>query len=98
MGMHLIELIEAANARKLPTSGPNNRLIQYGVLTGYGILEEAVAKQAARLTDQILSGIEPSDLPVEAAGSSLTINLKTAEIIGLDIPDEILLQADVVIH
>jgi putative ABC transport system substrate-binding protein len=94
----LDELIEAANTRKLPTSGPNNVLIEVGVLTVYGVREEATAKQAARLADQILSGIKPADLPVETAEPYFTINLKTAEAIGLDIPDEVLLQADTIIR
>ena len=54
--------------------------------------------QAARLADQVLKGIKPGDLPVEAPEFLLNINLKTAQAIGLDIPDEILRQADKVIR
>jgi putative ABC transport system substrate-binding protein len=95
---HMAQLVEAANARKLPTSGPGEASVQAGTLIVYGIRHDAIAKQAARLTDQILSGIKPADLPVEMAETFLTINLKTAEIIGLDIPDEVLRQADTIIR
>jgi putative ABC transport system substrate-binding protein len=95
---HLVELIEAANTRKLPTSGPGDASIHAGALMVYGIRHDATAKQAARLARQILSGIKPADLPVEIADFYLTINLKTAKAIGLDIPDEALRQADTIIH
>jgi putative ABC transport system substrate-binding protein len=92
------ELIEAANTRKLPTSGPGDASIQAGALIVYGISHDATAEQAARLASQILSGIKPADLPVEIAEFYLTINLQTAEIIGLDISDEVLRQADTIIR
>jgi hypothetical protein len=44
------------------------------------------------------SSIKPANLPVETAESFLTINLKTDKIIGLDISDEILRQADTTIR
>ena len=98
VSIRVAELIEAANTRKLPTSGPGEPATKAGALIVYGIRADATAKQAARLTDQILSGIKPADLPVETAESFLTINLKTAQTIGLDIPEEILLQADTIIR
>jgi putative tryptophan/tyrosine transport system substrate-binding protein len=95
---HVAELIEIANTRKLPTSGPSNASIQDGALMVYGTRHDATAKQAARLADQILSGIKPADLPVETAESFLAINLKTAKRIGLEISDEVLRQADTIIR
>ena len=94
----LTELIEAANTRNLPTSGPSNPSLEAGALTVYGIWEEGAAKQAARLVHQIFQEVKPADLPVEMAEFYLGINLKTAEAIGLEIPDEILLQADIIIR
>jgi putative ABC transport system substrate-binding protein len=57
-----------------------------------------MGKQAARLTHQIRQGIKPADLPVEMAEVFLVINLKTAQAVGLDIPNEILLRANEVIR
>lgn len=54
--------------------------------------------QAARLAHMIRCGAKPSDLPVETSDAFLVINLKTAEKIGLHIPDEILLQAKKIIR
>jgi putative ABC transport system substrate-binding protein len=57
-----------------------------------------MGKQAARLADQICQGTKPADLPVETGEIFMTINLKTAETIELDISNEILLQADTIIR
>ena len=83
----------------LPTSAPSLTAVEDGHLTAYGMDLAASARQeAARLADQILQGTAPADLPVETAEFFSAINLKTAEAIGLDISDEVLLQADIIIR
>jgi putative ABC transport system substrate-binding protein len=90
---------EKAIDLKLPTSGPNTATVEDGALTTYGVdLTVSAKQQAARLADQIFKEIKPADLPVETAEFYLAINLKTAEAIGLDISDEILLQADIIVR
>jgi putative ABC transport system substrate-binding protein len=69
-----------------------------GAVVSYAGSFPAMGQQAARLADQILKGIKPGDLPVETAEYFLHINLQTAAAIGLDIPDEILRQADMVLR
>jgi putative ABC transport system substrate-binding protein len=83
----------------LPTSGPNVATVNDGALTAYGVdLPVAARQQAARLANQILQGTKPADLPVETAQLFSAINLKTAQAIGLDIPDDLLRQANVIIR
>jgi putative ABC transport system substrate-binding protein len=92
---HFADFVEL----QLPTSGPNPGLLEgAGALTSYGFEQTASGKQAARLADQILQGTKPADLPVETGEFSSAINLKAAEAIGLDIPDEILRQADIIVR
>jgi putative tryptophan/tyrosine transport system substrate-binding protein len=57
-----------------------------------------VGRQTARLAHQILQGTNPSDIPLEMTDSFLTVNLKTAEQIGLKIPDSVLVQAKTIIR
>ena len=57
-----------------------------------------LAKQAAGLVDKILKGNKPGDLPVETAEMALQINLKTAQALGLDIPDEFIHQAQQIVR
>jgi putative ABC transport system substrate-binding protein len=83
----------------LPTSGPNVATVNDGALTAYGVdLPVAARQQAARLANQILQGTKPADLPVETAEFFSAINLKTAQAIGLDIPDATLRQANIIIR
>jgi putative ABC transport system substrate-binding protein len=93
------ELVEAAIELQLPTSGAVVEDVKaLGVLTSYGMRLTSIGKQAARLADQILQGIKPADLPVETAEFYSAINLETAKAIGLDIPDEVLRLADIIIR
>lgn len=84
--------------RTLPLASINYSQAKAGALMGYGFESASIGEQAARLAYQILNGTRPADLPVETPEFFLTINLRTAQAIGLDIPDEILRQADHIIR
>jgi putative ABC transport system substrate-binding protein len=99
LSTRLPDLVEAATRLKLPVSGAHVGVVKtMGVLTSYGSDQILTGKQAARLADQIFQGVKPSDLPVETADFHLAINLKVAKAIDLDIPDEILRQAEIIIR
>jgi putative ABC transport system substrate-binding protein len=92
----LADILAVADARHLPTSVANVGAVEEGPLYSYAMKLESTGRQSARLADQILKGIKPADLPVETTEFFLAINLKTAEVIGLTIPDDILSQADTI--
>ena len=90
------ELSQAAIARGLPMGA--SLPLDEAILFTLAVDLFDVGKQTARLAHQIRQGEKPADLPVETSEFFLIINLKTADAIGLDIPDDILLQADTIIR
>ena len=93
MATNIAEFVRVALQRRIPLSTPHQPGVEQGALYSYGFSHIAVGRQMARLADQILHGIKPSDLPVEMAELFLSINVATAKSIGLDISDDVLRQA-----
>ena len=72
---------------------------EQGGFLGYGPRQTAVYRHVAELTNKILRGAKPSDLPVEQPTKfELVINLKAAKALGIKIPQSILVRADKVIE
>jgi ABC-type uncharacterized transport system substrate-binding protein len=69
----------------------------HGALVSYGADFRAQGVQAARLVAKLLHGVEPKDVPVEGAENiNLAFNVKTAGLLGLRVPPEILFRANAV--
>ena len=70
-----------------------------GGLMSYGIDFIDNFRRAAVYVDRILKGAKPSELPVQAPVKfELVINLKTAKMLGLDVPLQLQQRADALIE
>ena len=90
---------EIALRRQLPTMFSVREGAEAGGLLAYGLNMTDFVGRAAAYVDKILKGAKPADLPIEQPSKfELIINLKTARLLGLKIPQSVLARADEVIH
>jgi len=82
-----MQIARLALAARLPTVAADRKYVEAGLLASYGIDQRESYRHAASYVDRILKGAKPGDLPIEfPTRIELTINLKTAKALGLDLP------------
>ena len=92
-------ICELALQRRLPSVSSFREFAVSGCLVSYGENLPDVYRRAASYVDKILKGAKPSDLPVmQATTFDLVINLKTAKVLGLQIPTSFIARAADVIE
>ena len=92
-------IISLAARYKLPSVYPYRYYAVDGGLISYGTNTHDPVRRAAEYVDRILKGEKPADMPVQAPTKfELVINLKTAKVLGLTIPQSLLATADEVIE
>lgn len=94
------QLVDFAVMRRIPVMYEWDFIVRDGGgLMSYGSSQSSQFQRAAYYVDRLLKGAKPADLPVEQPTKyELIINLKTAEALGLTIPQSVLLRADQVIQ
>jgi putative ABC transport system substrate-binding protein len=98
MRPNLKRIVGFALKSRLPSMFGRREDVEAGGLMSYGADLTDSYRRVAYYVDRILKGAKPADLPIDQPTKfELVINLKTAEQIGLTIPQSVLARADRVI-
>jgi putative ABC transport system substrate-binding protein len=96
---HRLRINILALGARLPTMHSLREYVEASGLMSYGPNWSDQWRRAADYVDKILRGAKPADLPVEQPTKfDLIINLTTAKVLGLTVPDKLLALTDEVIE
>jgi putative ABC transport system substrate-binding protein len=96
---HHDQIIELAARHRLPAIYGTRIFVPSGGLMAYSVDFPDIYRRAAAYVDRILRGTRPAELPVQEPDKYvLSINLKAAGAIGLNLPQTLVSSADEVIE
>jgi putative ABC transport system substrate-binding protein len=90
-------VLDYAEAHRIPAMYEFSSFVQEGGLMSYGPSADDLLGRAAVYVDKILKGAKPSELPAEEPTVyHLVINPRTVKTLGLNLPQALLLRAELV--
>ena len=96
---HISRIIDLMTSHRLPAMYQLRENVVAGGLMAYGASLPDLFRRGAWYVHRLLQGAKPAELPIEQPTKfELTINLKTAKALGLEVPPTLLARADEVIE
>ncbi len=96
---NLGRIVNFVAENRLPLAGGFGAWAKQHGLLSYGPNVEDMTRRAVAYIDRILKGTKPADLPVQQPTRfELVINLRTAKVLGLDVPLQLQQLADEVVE
>ena len=94
-----LKIVDLANSVPIPAIYQISEFVEAGALASYGPSLSVMFKRSAHYVDRIFKGAAPAEMPVEQPTKfELVLNLKTAKLLNLSIPEAVILRADKVIE
>lgn len=92
-------IIKACNDAKIPVIGAERGMVDGGALATLGIDYYLLGKQTGKVAARILKGEKPADIAIEGSKDfKLIINKKSANTLGIKIPETLMSKADEIIE
>ena len=94
-----VQLSTLAARHALPASSASRNMVEAGGLMSYGTSMTEVHRQLGTYAGRILKGAKPSELPVvQSSKFELVINVQTAKLLDLNVPQTLLAVADEIVE
>jgi putative ABC transport system substrate-binding protein len=94
-----VQLVQLTAYHRVPATYSGRQFVEIGGLMSYGANVTDAYRQMGVYTGRILKGAKPTDLPVvQASKFELVINAQAARMLGITVPDKLLVAADEVIE
>ncbi len=95
----IASILDAAHGEGTPVFASEGAMVEQGAVATKGIDYFELGHKTGLMAAEVLEGKAPSELAIEGADDlSLTVNKETSEELGLEIPDQLLQDADEIIE
>ena len=92
-------VVKVCNDEKIPVFGSERAHVEAGAVATLGIDYYLLGKQTGAIAARVLEGEKPQDIPIESSKDlKIIINKKSAEILGIEIPEDVLSKADEILE